>query len=156
MSTLLARQIGTVTTTRDGYRIEVLTPYRDGLRGLEGFGHVVVAWWFSHADTDEARATVSVPPPYRRSPESLGVFATRAETRPTPLGLTVARVLDVDGTGVDVAFVDALPGTPVIDLKPYTPSIDRVADPEVPDWSAHWPGCVETAGDFDWGAEMRF
>lgn len=46
--------------------------------------------------------------------------------------------------------MDAEDGTPVIDIKPYTPSFDRVESPIVPDWCASWPKDVETSGDFGW------
>lgn len=51
---------------------------------------------------------------------------------------------------------DAEDGTPLVDLKPYTPSIDRIATPRVPAWCANWPNDVETSGQFDWGAVFRF
>lgn len=55
-----------------------------------------------------------------------------------------------------VPSFDAEEATPLIDIKPYAPSVDRVTSPQVPAWCAHWPRDVETSGEFDWAAEFRF
>ncbi|MFZ3417150.1 SAM-dependent methyltransferase [Arthrobacter sp. 3Tela_A] len=112
-----------------------------GLEGLAGFSHVVVLWWADRANGPE-RSELIQPLPYRAGPDQLGVFATRAPGRPNPIGMSVCRLLGVD--------LDALPSTPVLDLKPYTPSLDRVEDPGVPNWCAGWPRSLEESGRFDW------
>ena len=43
----------------------------------------------------------------------------------------------------------------ILDLKPYTPSVDRVEKPSIPEWSSHWPLCCEESGDFDWENEFN-
>ncbi len=63
----------------------------------------------------------------------------------------------VDENGViGLAYIDADDKSPVLDIKPYTPSLDRVEQPEVPIWCKHWPKNVETSGDFDWESEFTF
>lgn len=57
---------------------------------------------------------------------------------------------------IGLAYIDAFDGAPILDIKPYTPSIDRVENPAVPDWCSHWPKCYEKSGDFDWESEMNF
>ena len=57
---------------------------------------------------------------------------------------------------VGLYYIDAFDGTEVIDLKPYTPSIDRVEHPRVPAWCGHWPKSCEESGGFDWAAEFNF
>ena len=55
-----------------------------------------------------------------------------------------------------LAYIDAENGTPVLDVKPYTPSLDRVERPDVPGWCAHWPKSAEASGDFDWEKVFNF
>jgi len=57
---------------------------------------------------------------------------------------------------VGLYYVDAFDGTQVIDLKPYTPSIDRIENPGTPKWCSHWPKSYDESGDFDWDAEFNF
>lgn len=57
---------------------------------------------------------------------------------------------------VSLTYFDAFTGTPILDIKPYQPSIDKVESPEVPEWCAHWPKNFETSGEFDWGKEFNF
>ena len=51
---------------------------------------------------------------------------------------------------IRMPYFDALPGTPILDIKPYIPSLDRVEQPAMPAWCAAWPASVENSGDFDW------
>ena len=136
----------------------VLDPeYAPGLAGLERYSHVKIIWWFSDNDTLKLRNTLESHPPHKGAPETVGVFAARSPRRPNPIGLTTAKILFVDresGT-VGISFTDARDGTPVLDLKPYSPAADRVEDPAVPEWCAHWPRSVEAAADFDWESERK-
>ncbi|MEG2533824.1 MAG: TrmO family methyltransferase [Gordonibacter sp.] len=155
----LLHPIGIVEGGGEGPAVLRLDPdYREGLVGVEDFGHLVVCWWGHKADTPDLRAVVDAGRPYRKLDHDLGIFATRSSLRPNPLCLTVVSVLSVDveeGT-VSVPYIDAMDGTPLMDLKPYTPSIDRLENPVVPAWCAHWPKSVEVSGDFDWEAEFLF
>ncbi|MDR0958673.1 MAG: tRNA (N6-threonylcarbamoyladenosine(37)-N6)-methyltransferase TrmO, partial [Clostridiales bacterium] len=54
-----------------------------------------------------------------------------------------------------LTYIEAFDGSPVLDIKPYTPSLDRVELPNVPDWCSHWPKCYEQSGDFEWESEMN-
>jgi tRNA-Thr(GGU) m(6)t(6)A37 methyltransferase TsaA len=101
--------------------------YRRGLRGLEGASHVVVLTWLHHSPRD---LIVQKP---RHAAEAKGVFALRSPVRPNPVGLHVARLLSLDlGRGeLELEAIDALDGTPVIDLKPYFASVDAVPEASV-------------------------
>ena len=57
---------------------------------------------------------------------------------------------------IGLSYIDAEDGSPLLDLKPYTPSLDRVEDPPLPAWCAHWPRDVESSGDFPWEDEFNF
>ena len=87
----------------------------------------------------------------------MGVFATRGSVRPNPLVLSVCGVLAIDEEKgrIQLDYIDAHDGSPLLDIKPYTPSLDRVEQPVVPAWCAHWPTNVESSGDFDWEGEMN-
>lgn len=139
------------------YRVEVDRAYREGLSGLEGFGWLTVVWWASQAGTWR-KADLVLPSPYRGGPEALGVFATRSPHRPNPLCVSAARLvgLDVNGGILEFAWLDCAEGTPILDLKPYQPSADRVESPGLPGWCASWPVSVEASGDFDWSQVFTF
>lgn len=158
MTAIELNSIGTVSEQDGLAAIEIAEAYRPGLRGLDGFSHLIVVWWASGADEPEYRAFLDAGMPYRKVESPLGIFATRSPVRPNPLCISVVDVSSIDeAAGVILTpYLDAEPGTPVIDIKPYTPSIDRVSAPALPDWCAHWPNDVETSGDFDWETEFRF
>ena len=88
--------------------------------GLEGFSHINVLWWFDRLDSPAYRAVTTSERPYRDAPDRLGIFATRSPVRPNPLALTAVPVLAIDAGGgvVRIPFIDAEPGTPVLDIKP--------------------------------------
>ncbi len=152
------KAIGTIHNQEMETFIELDESYRQGLVGLNGFSHINVLWWFSEFDNDEARGMLSSPQPYKQAPAVMGVFATRSPIRPNPLALTAVSVLDFDEqTGIiKIAYIDANDGTPVLDIKPYTPSLDRIDKPVVPAWCRHWPKSVETSGAFNWAEEFNF
>lgn len=101
----------------------VLRPgLQNALKDLRGMSHVWVLFWFNFSRGWNAQV---VPP---RDRVKRGVFATRAPHRPNPLGLSVVRLLRVEGLVLRVRGVDMLDGTPVLDLKPYVPYADRVDD----------------------------
>jgi tRNA-Thr(GGU) m(6)t(6)A37 methyltransferase TsaA len=112
----------------------VLEPrYRPGLRGLDDFSHAVVVTYLHRAAFDPARHLVRRPRGLADLPE-LGIFAQRAKDRPNPLGITVVRLLGVASYGVSVQGLDAIDGTPVLDLKPYFPQFDAAPGARVPGW----------------------
>jgi len=158
MEQFIVNPIGRVRITQGNTLIEVDRKYWPALRELDEFSHVNVIWWFDDCDNDEARNVLEATAPYKKGPQTVGVFATRSEYRPNPVALTAVQILSIDHEKgiIRIAFIDAHDGTPVIDLKPYTPSLDRVESPGVPQWCGHWPKSVEKSGDFDWGSEFNF
>ncbi len=155
---LIIKPIGYARCSNGIFAIQIEEKYRDALRGLNEFGHINVVWWFSKCDNDEQRNILTLYRPYKGSPEKLGTFASRSPERPNPIALTVCEVLNVDeGNGViRVSFLDALDGTPILDIKPYTPSFDRVEYLKVPEWQSQWPKSVEASGTFDWSSVFNF
>lgn len=158
MEQFTVKPIGTVRVDEAGMRIELDKAFIPALTNMDGFGYINVIWWFSQNDNPQAREKLVEKSPYKGAPETLGVFATRAPERPNPIALTCAYVTYVDAVNgvVGVAYIDAEDGTPVLDIKPYTPSLDRVENPIVPQWCAQWPQSVEASGTFDWQTVFNF
>ncbi len=158
MEKFTVKSIGKVRSDESGMRIEMEKEFIPALTNLEGFGYINILWWFHQSDNECSRSKLIEKSPYKGSPDTLGTFATRSPERPNPIALTCAYItyLDCDNGIIGLAFIDAEDGTPVIDIKPYTPSFDRVEHPIIPDWCASWPKDVETSGDFDWSKTFNF
>lgn len=158
MKAYTVNPIGTIHFDADGPILQMEESYAAAIRELDGFSHINVLWWCHECDSEEARSILEVPSPYRKAPEIMGIFATRSPMRPNPVALTAAQVIHIDheAGAIRLAYIDAEDGTPVLDIKPYTPSIDRVEQPTVPTWCSHWPKSAETSGDFDWAGEFNF
>ncbi len=110
-------------------RIVFLPPYRsrDALRGIEGFTHLWLLWYFSRAAGTPWSPTVR--PPRLGGNRRMGVFATRSPFRPNHIGLSSVRLLGVEedtaeGPVLLVAGADLMDGTPILDVKPYLPYTD--------------------------------
>ena len=155
MGKMEVHPIGRVECEDGEFRIALNPEYAPALRGLEGYSHVQVIWWF---DRMQGRGTLVEERPYTKGPDELGVFATRSPMRPNPIAVSSVGIAYVDEAAatVGLSYIDAFPESSVLDLKPYTPSVDRVESPLVPEWCAHWPGSYEESGDFDWEAEFNF
>jgi tRNA (adenine37-N6)-methyltransferase len=141
------RAIGYVERHDEGGScLHVFEPYRACLVGLDGFGHAQVLWWFSDCGDERSRATTTVDPPF--DAPTLGVFASRAPTRPNPIALSTVAIRGVDvGRGVlEIGAIDAADGSPLIDIKPYLPHYGRVRAPVVPAWAADWPDWLPDEG----------
>ncbi len=158
MTDMMIKPIGKIEMQNGLFAIRLEPEYAAGLKALDGFSHLEVLWWFSQCDTPECRAALEIPKPYKKAPEVMGVFATRSPARPNPIALSTVEVVSIDHDNgvILVPYLDADPGTPVLDIKPYEPSIDRVESPRVPDWCAHWPKSYEASGRFDWEQEFLF
>lgn len=154
---LMCTPIGRIEVAGDRFTLALTRAFSPALQGLEGFSHIVVVWWFSEFDDSRSRAIRVVERPYRRSPETVGVFATRSLRSPNPLAISTAQVLDIDhlAARIDVAYIEAFDQTPILDIKPYSPCLDRVECPTVPSWCAHWPHSLEESEEFDWEAEFQ-
>lgn len=106
--------------------IEIFEDYREGVGDFAGISHIFVLLWFDRA----SRTTLSTTPSY--ATEMRPIFATRSPDRPNPIGLDIGKIIRVTGRTIRVAGLDALDGTPVLDIKPYVPSIDAILDASDP------------------------
>lgn len=101
----------------------------DAFEGLADFSHVWVIFVFhQNQSVLEGKPTVKtkVHPP-RLEGKAVGVFATRSPHRPNPIGLSLVRIEKIDGRRLSIHGLDLIDGTPVLDLKPYLPSIEAVS-----------------------------
>lgn len=158
MQNFQVESIGKVSIKEEGVFIELEPKYIPALKALNGFTHLSVVWWFSDFDNKEMRSTLETSQPYKNAPEVMGIFATRSPIRPNPLALTAVQVINIDYVHgiLHIAYIDANDGSPVLDIKPYTPSLDRVEAPGVPEWCAHWPESLEQSARFDWESEFNY
>jgi len=101
-------------------KIVIDEKYRSGLDDVETKSHLIVLSWFDRADRTVLRAT-----PYNGKGER-GVFALRAPNRPNPVAFSAVDLLGREENVLFVRGLDALDGTPVVDIKPYSPGIDCV------------------------------
>ncbi len=120
--------VGVVRSTRkeprdDGWdaetaRIELAPPFgADALAGLEGFSHVDVVYVFDRVDP-AAAVTGARHPRGRTDWPAVGIFAQRGKKRPNRVGVTTCRIKRVEGPVLEVEGLDAVDGTPVVDIKP--------------------------------------
>ena len=126
--------IGVVTRQDENLWIDIFEDYSDGLLGLEGFSHINVLFWFHENDTPEKRAVLQVHPRRDEQNPLTGVFATHSPVRPNLIGLTRCKILSIEGNRIIIEDIDALDGTPVIDIKCYIPDSDEDSEVQVPDW----------------------
>jgi tRNA (adenine37-N6)-methyltransferase len=101
--------------------IEIEPAFREGLRDLEAFSHVIL---LTHLHRMSGFALEVMP---YLGDQTHGIFATRSPRRPNPLGLSVVRLVAVEGGTLLIEDVDVLDGTPLLDLKPYVPAFDAHA-----------------------------
>jgi tRNA-Thr(GGU) m(6)t(6)A37 methyltransferase TsaA len=113
--------------------IELAPEYRDATRGLEAFSHALVLTHLHRAAFDPSADLVRRPRGRADMPE-VGVFAQRARHRPNPIGVTAVEIVAVAPGAVTVRGLDAVDGTPVLDVKPYVPRFDGVRAARVPEW----------------------
>ncbi len=106
--------------------------YAKALDGIESYSHLFVIFYMHKVSLKETRV-FKVHPRGRTDLEKVGVFATRNRNRPNPIGLAVVVILERRGYSLNVRALDALDGTPVLDIKPYDP-IDVKNDIRVPAW----------------------
>ena len=105
--------------------IELDPAYGEGLADLEGFSHLILLYHLHRVRAP--RLTVT---PFLDA-QPRGVFATRSPTRPNAIGLSTVRLLAIRGTTLDIADLDILDGTPLLDIKPYVPAFDDRSDARI-------------------------
>lgn len=124
------RQPGLVTAACAELELQPPYDHPDCVRGLAQFSHVWLI--FAFHETMKRGWKAMVRPPRLGGNERLGVFATRSTFRPNPLGLSVAKLTAIETRGnktvLKLAGVDLVDGTPILDIKPYVPYADSLAE----------------------------
>ena len=126
--------VGKVRKTDTAASIEIFSDYSDALLGLDGFSHILVFYWFDQNDTAEKRRVLQVHPRKDPSNPLSGVFATHSPQRPNLIALTVCKIISIHDNIIEIEDIDALDGSPVIDIKCYISGSVREDDVHLPDW----------------------
>ena len=111
-------------------RIEILPRYAPALEGIEEYSHIIIFFVFHKRKT----VKLTQRPENKRCNPEVGIFCTNSEKRPNPLGMTVVKLLKAVGNVLTVRGLDALDGTPVIDIKPYAGFEEEAPEYHIPDW----------------------
>ena len=113
--------------------IKLDAPYRDGLTGLSEFSHVLVIYYLDQAHFDLDKHLMRRPR-NREDMPLVGIFSQRAKDRPNPIGVTAVELISAEQGELVVRGLDAINGTPVLDIKPYFPQYDVRESAVTPEW----------------------
>jgi tRNA (adenine37-N6)-methyltransferase len=100
--------------------IELYPEYTGGLKDLEGFSHIILIYHFHLSTGFSLQVKPFLDDTLR------GLFSTRAPRRPNPIGLSIVRLVKVEGSTLHIENVDIVDGTPLLDIKPYVPELDGI------------------------------
>ena len=120
----------------------VFPEFVEGLKDLEGFSHLILVYHLHQVRRTDLTVT-----PFLDS-EPHGVFATSAPTRPNPIGLSIVKLLKIEGNILHFANLDILDGTPLLDIKPYVPDFDAPSEARI-GWLEAARGRVKSAKSDD-------
>ena len=99
--------------------IELDPDYEEGLFDLQRFSHIIILYHFHLSRTHE----LIIKPSHSYSAH--GLFSTRSPNRPNPIGFSVVRLENIDGIKIQVTNIDVVDGTPLLDIKPFIPTLER-------------------------------
>ena len=111
--------------------ISLFPEYREGLGEMIGISHIWVLYWMDRAERD---TLFSRRPDWK---EARQVFTIRSPARPNPIALSVGKIVSIDSGDITVSGLEALDGSPVIDIKPYIPGIDAIPGAEYSSLTHH-------------------
>jgi len=117
--------------------IELFPDYAPGLDRLDEYSHVIVLYHY-HMHAGKASIPVRQHAHNREDYPLVGIFALRGSNRPNRIGLGMARLMEVGDSVLKVSGLDAIDGTPVIDIKPYIPRSDSIPEAVVSSWQLEW------------------
>lgn len=112
--------------------ITLKNEFRGGPTGLQEFSHAIILCYLDKARYIPEKHLIRRPR-NRQDMPLLGIFSQRTKDHPNPIGLTTVEILSVSDTAITVKGLDAINGTPVLDIKPYFPAFDR-RDAQTPEW----------------------
>jgi tRNA-Thr(GGU) m(6)t(6)A37 methyltransferase TsaA len=106
---------------------------KEALSGIDEFSHIIVIYWM-HLIPNSKRSILKVHPKRNQNLPLTGVFATRSPARPNPMGISTVKLLERKDNILKVMGLDAVDGTPVLDIKPHIPGSDSPAETKTPGW----------------------
>lgn len=104
--------------------------FATGLDGIEDYSHIIVVYWMDK----EKECHLKHYPQGREDVPFVGIFSCRCPQRPNRIAFSTVKLLSRKSNTLKVKGLDILDGTPIIDIKPYTPQYDKVGKAKVPDW----------------------
>lgn len=111
-------------------QIEIDKAYADGLDGIEDYSHVIIVYWMDK----ETECHLKHHPQGGEDVPYVGIFACRCPQRPNRIAISTIELLSRNGNILKVKGLDIVDGTPILDIKPYTPQYDEVKNAKVPQW----------------------
>lgn len=120
-------------------KIRIFPEFCAGLKGINDFSHVIILYWAHLRDNEDERSVLQVFPRRHAVNVEVGVFACRSPSRPNPICLCVVELVKIDECTLTVKGLDALDGSPIIDIKPYIPRADAISNACVPEWTGRGP-----------------
>jgi tRNA-Thr(GGU) m(6)t(6)A37 methyltransferase TsaA len=106
---------------------------KEALSRIDEFSHIIVIYWM-HKLPPSQRSIIKVHPKANQNLPLVGVFASRSPARPNPIGITIVKLLERRDNVLKVTGLDAIDGTPVLDIKPYIPGDDSSTEAKTPGW----------------------
>lgn len=118
---------------KDISKIVLEDEYKGGLEGLQNFSHVIIIYYLDKANYNrnqhlQRRAQ------NREDMPLVGIFSQRGKDRPNQIGMTTVEIISVTDSSLEVKGLDAIDGTPVLDIKPYYPMYDLKENATIPEW----------------------
>lgn len=114
-------------------RISLPSELSGAFTGLETFSHIIVITYLHRADFEIEKHLLRHPRNDAQYPQ-VGIFSQRAKNRPNPIGVTAVSIEEIKDDTITVKGLDAINGTPVLDIKPYFPDYDTRENVNVPEW----------------------
>jgi tRNA (adenine37-N6)-methyltransferase len=117
--------------------VEIFHQFIDGLKDLEGFSHIYLLYHFN-----KMRQSHLIVIPFLDK-EPRGIFATRAPSRPNPIGLSLVELIRIENNLIYVERLDVLNETPLLDVKPYVPDFEHLHNVRI-GWLEQAKGQIQT------------
>lgn len=119
--------------------IRIFPEFCTGIKHIENYSHLIILYWIHLRDNKEERRTLLVFPRRHAVNVETGVFASRSPSRPNPIGLCVVELLKIEECVLTVKELDAVEGSPIVDIKPYIPTADSIPNARVAEWTHRCP-----------------
>lgn len=110
--------------------IHLLPDFSEGLEGIQDYSHLVILYWMDKVD----KIKLKMHPQGKDGVPTVGIFACRCPSRPNPIAVTTCQFIEIKERILKVKGLDAIDGTPIIDIKPYWPQYDVVVALKYPEW----------------------